>query len=72
VSYLCADANFAEFFQLQPGVMQEQDRSGLVVAGQRSINSNVAVDGADFNDPLQGNQRGGNEAVFFFPPVGRP
>lgn len=59
--------NFAEFFQLQPGVMQEQDRSGLVVAGQRSINSNVAVDGADFNDPLQGNQRGGNEAVFFFP-----
>ncbi|MCS7081076.1 MAG: carboxypeptidase regulatory-like domain-containing protein [Chloracidobacterium sp.] len=59
--------NFAEFFQLQPGIMQEQDRSGLVVAGQRSINSNVAVDGADFNDPLQGNQRGGNEAVFFFP-----
>lgn len=59
--------NFSEFFQLQPGISQEQDRGGLVVAGQRSINSNVAVDGADFNDPLQGNQRGGNEATFFFP-----
>jgi hypothetical protein len=47
--------------------MQESDRQGLVIAGQRSNNSNVAIDGADFNDSLQGNQRGGNEAVFFFP-----
>ncbi|HCA59474.1 MAG TPA: hypothetical protein DEP46_16010, partial [Blastocatellia bacterium] len=38
-----------------------------MIAGQRSINSNIAVDGADYNDPLQGNQRGGNESVFFFP-----
>lgn len=59
--------NYAEFVQLSPGVVQEGDRSGLVIAGQRSINSNVAIDGADFNDSMQGNQRGGNEAVFFFP-----
>ncbi len=59
--------NFVEFVQLTPGVMQESDRSGIVVAGQRSINSNVAIDGADFNDALQGNQRGGNQATFFFP-----
>jgi hypothetical protein len=59
--------NFTEFAQLTPGVMQEADRSGLVFAGQRSINSNIAIDGADFNDPLQGNQRGGNQPVFFFP-----
>ncbi len=59
--------NFPEFVQLTPGVMQESDRSGLVVSGQRSINSNVSIDGADFNDPLQGNQRGGNETTFFFP-----
>jgi hypothetical protein len=52
---------------LTPAVVQESDRNGLVVAGQRSINSNVAIDGADFNDALQGNQRGGNESVFFFP-----
>jgi hypothetical protein len=59
--------NFTEFVQLTPTVVQESDRSGLVISGQRSINSNVAIDGADFNDPLQGNQRGGNETAFFFP-----
>ena len=59
--------NFTEFVQLTPAVVQESDRNGLVIAGQRSINSNVAIDGADFNDALQGNQRGGNESVFFFP-----
>ncbi|CAN5557271.1 TonB-dependent receptor [soil metagenome] len=59
--------NFTEFAQLTPAVVQEGDRNGLIISGQRSINSNVAVDGADFNDALQGNQRGGNEQVFFFP-----
>lgn len=59
--------NFVEFAQLTPGVSQEGDRGGIVAAGQRSINSNVSVDGMDFNDSLQGNQRGGNDAVFFFP-----
>ena len=59
--------NFVEFAQLTPGIMQESDRAGMVISGQRSINSNVSIDGADFNDPLQGNQRGGNEAIFFFP-----
>lgn len=59
--------NFTDFIQMTPGVMQESDRKGLVIAGQRSINSNVALDGADFNDALQGNQRGGNDAIFSFP-----
>ena len=59
--------NFSEYVLLTPAVMQESDRQGLVISGQRSINSNVAIDGADFNDSLQGNQRGGNESVFFFP-----
>jgi len=59
--------NFTEFASLTPAVIQESDRNGLVIAGQRSINSNIAVDGTDFNDALQGNQRGGNESVFFFP-----
>jgi hypothetical protein len=58
---------FPDFVQLTPDIYQESDRNGLVISGQRSINSNVALDGADFNDPLQGNQRGGNEPVFFFP-----
>jgi len=59
--------NFTEFVQLTPAIVQESDRFGLIISGQRSINSNVAIDGADFNDPVQGNQRGGNESVFFFP-----
>jgi hypothetical protein len=58
---------FPDFVQLTPDIYQESDRNGLVISGQRSINSNVALDGADFNDPLQGNQRGGNDPVFFFP-----
>ncbi len=59
--------NFTDLVQFTPGVIQEADRSGLVISGQRSINSNVAIDGADYNDPLLGNQRGGNEPVFSFP-----
>src|SRR5258707_2097034 len=58
---------FPDFVQLTPDIFQESDRNGLVISGQRSINSYVALDGADFNDPLQGNQRGGNDPVFFFP-----
>ena len=61
--------NFMEFVQLTPGVVQEQNRYGIVVNGQRSINSNISVDGVDFNDSLQGGQRGGgpNESAYFFP-----
>jgi outer membrane receptor for ferrienterochelin and colicin len=61
--------NFTEFVQLSPGVMQEQNRYGIVYNGQRSINANVSLDGVDFSDPLQGGQRGGgaNESAFFFP-----
>ncbi len=61
--------NFPEFVKLAPAVLQESDRLGLVISGQRAINSNVAIDGTDFNDALQGNQRGGNESVFFFPEI---
>jgi hypothetical protein len=59
--------NFTDFALLTPGIMQEANRGGLVVNGQRSINSNIAIDGVDFNDSLQGNQRGGNDATFAFP-----
>lgn len=61
--------NFTEFVQLSPNVTQESNRFGIVVNGQRSINSNIAIDGVDFNDPLQGGPRGGGpkESAFFFP-----
>lgn len=61
--------NFVEFAQLSPNITQEQNRFGIVVNGQRSINSNISIDGVDFNDSLQGGQRGGgpNESAYFFP-----
>jgi hypothetical protein len=61
--------NFTEFVQLAPNVTQESNRFGIVVNGQRSINSNISLDGVDFNDPLQNGPRGGGpkESAFFFP-----
>jgi len=61
--------NFTEFVQLSPNVTQEGNRFGIVVNGQRSINSNISLDGVDFNDPLQNGPRGGGpkESAFFFP-----
>ncbi len=61
--------NFTDFALLTPGISQELDRFGLVVNGQRSGNVNFAIDGVDFNDPLQGGQRGGPTSVYFFPQV---
>ena len=45
--------NFAQFLQLTPNSMQEENRYGIVVNGQRSINSNISIDGVDFNDPAK-------------------
>jgi carboxypeptidase family protein len=59
--------NFVEFALLTPNISQEANRNGLVVNGQRSINSNISIDGVDVNDSLQGNQRGGNDATYSFP-----
>ena len=63
--------NFAQFLQLTPNSMQESNRFGIVVNGQRSINVNISLDGVAFNDPLQGGQRGGgaNQSAYFFPQV---
>lgn len=61
--------NFTDFALLTPGISQEGDRFGLVVNGQRSGNSNISIDGVDFNDPLQNGQRGGPTSVYFFPQV---
>lgn len=61
--------NFTDFALLTPGISQELDRYGLVINGQRSGNSNISIDGVDFNDPLQNGQRGGSVAAYFFPQV---
>ena len=60
--------NFLALATLTPGVAIAQGPDGdvLSVAGQRGIYNNIAVDGADFNNPFFGEQRGGQRPVFTF------
>jgi hypothetical protein len=60
--------NFMEFTKLTPGVsiVQGPDGDELSVNGQRGIQNNVSVDGADFNNPFFGEQRGGQRPAFTF------
>ncbi len=60
--------NFLALATLTPGVAVAQGPDGdvLSIAGQRGIYNNVAVDGADFNNPFFGEQRGGQRPVFTF------
>ena len=60
--------NFLEFAKLTPGVttVQGPDGDELTVNGQKGIQNNVSVDGADFNNPFFGEQRGGQRPAFTF------
>jgi hypothetical protein len=60
--------NFLSFMQLTPGVtiVQGPDGDEISVNGQKGINNNIAVDGADFNNPFFGEQRGGQRPAFTF------
>jgi hypothetical protein len=60
--------NFLKFSELTPGVtiVQGPDGDELSINGQRGINNNVSVDGADFNNPFFGEQRGGQRPGFTF------
>lgn len=60
--------NFLEFTRLTPGVAISQGPDGdvLTVNGQRGIQNNIMVDGADFNNPFFGEQRGGQRPAFTF------
>lgn len=60
--------NFLEFTKLTPGVtvVQGPDGDELSVNGQKGINNNVSVDGADYNNPFFGEQRGGQRPAFTF------
>ena len=60
--------NFLAFMQLTPGVtiVQGPDGDGISVNGQKGIDDNIAVDGADFNNPFFGEQRGGQRPAFTF------
>ncbi len=60
--------NFLELTKLTPGVaiVQGPDGEELSVNGQKGIQNNVMVDGADFNNPFFGEQRGGQRPAFTF------
>ena len=60
--------NFLNLTLLTPNVAVAQGPDGdvLSVGGQRGIHNNVSVDGADFNNPFFGEQRGGQRPAFTF------
>lgn len=60
--------NFLGLMTLSPGVtvVQGPDGDEISVNGQRGIHNNVMVDGADFNNPFFGEQRGGQRPAFTF------
>jgi len=60
--------NFLDYTLLTPGVSVSQGPDGdvLNISGQRGIFNNVTVDGADFNNPFFGEQRGGQRPAFTF------
>ena len=60
--------NFLEFTKLTPGatIVQGPDGEELSINGQKGINNNISVDGADFNNPFFGEQRGGQRPPFTF------
>lgn len=60
--------NFLEFTKLTPGVtiVQGPDGDELSINGQKGIHNNISVDGADFNNPFFGEQRGGQRPAFTF------
>ena len=60
--------NILNLTLLTPSVAVTQGPDGdvLSVGGQRGIHNNVSVDGADFNNPFFGEQRGGQRPPFTF------
>ena len=61
------DRDFSQFGQLAAGVQPAPNSTGLTVDGQRPTAFSAAVDGFDFNDPLNGGQRGALDGSLFFP-----
>ncbi len=60
--------NLIDLTLLTPGVAISQGPDGEVlnIGGQRGIFNNFMVDGADFNNPFFGEQRGGQRPAFTF------
>jgi hypothetical protein len=55
---------FQDLVNLTPSAQTEPSRSQISIAGQRGINTNVTVDGLDYNQPFFGGIRGGERSNF--------
>jgi hypothetical protein len=53
---------FHDFAVLTPTVQVDPQRGQLTFAGQRGVNSNIMLDGADYNQPFFGGIRGGERS----------
>src|SRR5499433_3918657 len=53
---------FQDFVTLTPTAQVDPSRGQISLAGQRGINSNVNVDGVDYNQPFFGGIRGGERS----------
>jgi hypothetical protein len=60
---------FQDFVTLTPTADVDPVRNQISLVGQRGINSNVSIDGADYNNPFFGGIRGGERSnqAFTFP-----
>ncbi len=58
--------DFSKFVQLTPGVsiVQGPDGDETTINGQKGIQNNFSIDGADANNPFFGEQRGGQRPAF--------
>ena len=58
--------DFSRFAQLTPGVsiVQGPDGDEITINGQKGIQNNFSIDGADANNPFFGEQRGGQRPAF--------
>jgi hypothetical protein len=55
---------FQDLFVLTPGAQVDLQRGQLALSGQRGINANISIDGADYNQPYFGGIRGGSRSNF--------
>ncbi len=53
--------NFTDFVLLTPNAQKDTQRGNLALGGQRGINTNVTVDGVDFNNAFFGGTAGSAE-----------
>jgi outer membrane receptor for ferrienterochelin and colicin len=55
---------FQDFVLLTPNADVDPNRNQLTLVGQRGINTNIQIDGADYSNPFFGGIRGGERASF--------